>query len=138
MVPVDIWVRVPMTSPTQKACFKICKCNNKGLTSCQPLPCVTLENCRLHDKVVQNGKSLNSNYFLNLLVLYSNMKTSSLPGEKYYMECNACSCVLGERVCSRRACGKTALLTGLPCNCPPHHLPVHTPRGLFPNACLAK
>ncbi|XP_026321688.1 reversion-inducing cysteine-rich protein with Kazal motifs [Hyposmocoma kahamanoa] len=113
MVPVDTWVRVPMTSPTQKACFKICKCSNKGLTSCQPLPCVTLENCRLHDKVVQNG-------------------------EKYYMECNACSCVLGERVCSRRACGKTALLTGLPCNCPPHHLPVHTPRGLFPNACLAK
>lgn len=58
MVPVDIWVRVPMTSPTQKACFKICKCSNKGLTNCQPLPCVTLENCRLHDKVVQNGKLL--------------------------------------------------------------------------------
>lgn len=58
MVPVDIWVRVPMTSPTQKACFKICKCSNKGMTSCQPLPCVSLENCRLHDKVVQNGKYL--------------------------------------------------------------------------------
>ncbi|XP_049875810.1 reversion-inducing cysteine-rich protein with Kazal motifs isoform X2 [Pectinophora gossypiella] len=113
VVPIGTRVRVPMSSPAQKACYKICQCTTKGLTNCQPLPCIAQENCRLHDKIVQHG-------------------------EKYYMECNPCSCVLGERVCSRRACGRAALLTGLPCNCPPHHLPVHTPRRLYPNACLAK
>lgn len=52
------------------------------------------------------------------------------------MECNSCACVAGERVCARRPCGRA--LTGLPCNCPPHHLPVHSPGRLYPNVCLAK
>ncbi|XP_052743498.1 reversion-inducing cysteine-rich protein with Kazal motifs isoform X1 [Bicyclus anynana] len=113
IVPIGSWVRVPMTCASQKVCIKICRCSNRGLSHCQPLPSVTLDNCRLHDKVVKHG-------------------------EKYYMECNECVCVAGERVCSRRACGHAALLSGLPCNCPPHHLPVHSPGRLYPNACLAK
>ncbi|XP_047992881.1 reversion-inducing cysteine-rich protein with Kazal motifs isoform X1 [Leguminivora glycinivorella] len=113
IVPIGSWARVPMTSPSGKACFKICHCTAKGLGHCQPLPCVALDNCRLHEKVITHG-------------------------EKYYMECNACACVLGERVCARRACGRAALLTGLPCNCPPHHLPVAAPGRRYPNACLAK
>ncbi|XP_050348041.1 reversion-inducing cysteine-rich protein with Kazal motifs [Nymphalis io] len=113
VVPIGSWVRVPMPCASQKVCIKICRCSNRGLSHCQPLPSVALDNCRLHDKVVKHG-------------------------EKYYMECNACVCVAGERVCARRACGRAALLTGLPCNCPPHHLPVHSPGRLYPNACLAK
>ncbi|CAH2093095.1 unnamed protein product [Euphydryas editha] len=113
VVPIGSWVRVPMPCASQKVCIKICRCGNRGLSHCQPLPNVALDNCRLHDKVVKHG-------------------------EKYYMECNACVCVAGERVCARRACGRAALLTGLPCNCPPHHLPVHSPGRLYPNACLAK
>nr|XP_034834527.1 reversion-inducing cysteine-rich protein with Kazal motifs [Maniola hyperantus] len=112
IVPIGSWVRVPMTCASQKVCIKICRCSNRGLSHCQPLPSVTLDNCRLHDKVVKHG-------------------------EKYYMECNECVCVAGERVCARRACGHSPL-TGLPCNCPPHHLPVHSPGRLYPNACLAK
>ncbi|XP_030025973.2 reversion-inducing cysteine-rich protein with Kazal motifs [Manduca sexta] len=125
IVPHGSWVRVPLVDSSQKLCFKICKCSNKALTKCQPLPCIPVENCNLHDTVILNGA-------------------------KYYMECNACVCLSGERVCSRRACGAgvaggaggaggaARLLTGLPCNCPPHHLPVRTPHRLFPNACLAK
>ncbi|KAI8439610.1 hypothetical protein MSG28_013336 [Choristoneura fumiferana] len=114
LVPLGSWARVPMAGPAQ-ACFKVCQCSGRGLARCQPLPCVALDNCRLHDKVMTHG-------------------------EKYYMECNACACVVGERVCARRACGGAgaALLTGLPCNCPPHHLPVASPGRLYPNACLAK
>ncbi|XP_075980156.1 reversion-inducing-cysteine-rich protein with kazal motifs isoform X1 [Anticarsia gemmatalis] len=110
MVPIGSWVRVPMSSSLQKACFKICRCSTKGLTDCQPLPCVELENCQLHDREVMQG-------------------------EKYYMECNACACRGGERVCARRACGRGA---ALPCYCPPHHLPVRASHRPYPNACLAK
>ncbi|XP_038222339.1 reversion-inducing cysteine-rich protein with Kazal motifs isoform X2 [Zerene cesonia] len=113
VVPIGSWVRVPMPCASQKVCIKICRCTNRGLTNCQPLPSVALDNCRLHDKIVKHG-------------------------ERYYMECNPCRCMSGERVCGRRACGRAALMTGLPCNCPPHHLPVHTPARLYPNACLAK
>ncbi|KAJ2945745.1 hypothetical protein O0L34_g588 [Tuta absoluta] len=113
VVPIGSWIKVPMSNQAQKVCHKVCRCTNKGLTHCQPLLCLALENCRMHDKIIPHG-------------------------EKYYMECNPCACVLGERVCSRRACGKAALLTGLPCNCPTHHLPVHTPRKLYPNVCLAR
>nr|XP_049702919.1 reversion-inducing cysteine-rich protein with Kazal motifs isoform X1 [Helicoverpa armigera] len=109
IVPVGSWVRVPMQSSIRKACFKICRCGLKGLMDCQPLPCVELENCQLHDREVKQG-------------------------EKYYMECNACACRGGERVCARRACGRAAL----PCYCPPHHLPVRAKHTMYPNACLAK
>ncbi|GBP68533.1 Reversion-inducing cysteine-rich protein with Kazal motifs, partial [Eumeta japonica] len=120
VIPVGSWARVPMAGPPTSACYKICRCGPRGLAHCQPLPCVPLEPCRLHDATVQHG-------------------------QKYYMECNACACSYGELVCSRRACGRAAQLSGLPCNCPPHHLPVSAatvpnapPQTLYPNACLAK
>lgn len=111
VVPIGSWVRVPMPCAAQRACVKVCRCGARGLARCQPLPTVALDNCRLHDKVVKHG-------------------------DKYYMECNACACAAGERVCARRACGRG--LTGLPCNCPPHHLPVRAPARTYPNVCLAK
>lgn len=58
VVPVGSWVRVPMPCAAQKVCIKICRCGNKGLSDCQPLPSVALDNCRLHDKVVKHGKYL--------------------------------------------------------------------------------
>ncbi|XP_059048715.1 reversion-inducing cysteine-rich protein with Kazal motifs [Achroia grisella] len=123
VVPIGSHVRVPMVgsgntgeegSGAQKACFKVCRCTTKGLRHCQPLPCLSLDNCRLHDKIVPHG-------------------------DKYYMECNQCVCTMGERVCARRACGGTrAVRPRLPCGCPPHHLPVHAPGRTFPNLCLAR
>ncbi|KAL0871357.1 hypothetical protein ABMA27_005097 [Loxostege sticticalis] len=113
VVPVGSWVRVARPSPAQKACFKVCRCTARGLAACQPLPCVGLDNCRLYDKVFKHG-------------------------EKYFVECNACACAWGERVCARRACGRARQLTGLPCNCPPHHLRVYSRHHLYPNVCLAK
>ncbi|XP_041981780.1 reversion-inducing cysteine-rich protein with Kazal motifs [Aricia agestis] len=116
VVPIGSWVRVPMPCASQRACVKVCACGARGLARCQPLPPVALDNCRLHDNIVKHGV-------------------------KYFIECNACACVAGERVCARRACVRasgSALLTRLPCNCPPHHLPVRATNTLFPNACLAK
>ncbi|XP_028164067.1 reversion-inducing cysteine-rich protein with Kazal motifs [Ostrinia furnacalis] len=112
VVPLGAWVRVPRPGPAQKACYKVCRCTGRGLAACQPLPCVGLDNCRLYDKVFKHG-------------------------DKYFMECNACACSWGERVCARRACGRARQLTGLPCNCPPHHLRVYSAHHLYPNVCLA-
>ncbi|KAM3965806.1 reversion-inducing-cysteine-rich protein with kazal motifs [Aphomia sociella] len=122
VVPIGSYVRVPMLGGgsggmvgsggvTQKACYKVCRCTSKGLRHCQPLPCLALDSCRLHDKIVPHG-------------------------EKYYLECNPCACTLGERVCARRACG--ARRPRLPCACPPHHVPAHAPGRTFPNLCLAR
>ncbi|CAK1587115.1 unnamed protein product [Parnassius mnemosyne] len=115
MVPTGSWVRVPIPCYGNDLCYKVCRCEGHTLAHCQQLPPIYPDstNCRLHDKVVNDG-------------------------EKYYMECNPCKCVLGERVCAVRACGRAALLTGLPCNCPPHHLPVTAAGRLHANACLAK
>lgn len=57
IVPIGSWVRVPMTCASQKVCMKICRCSNRGLSHCQPLPSVSLDNCRLHDKIVKHGKA---------------------------------------------------------------------------------
>ncbi|XP_028029214.1 reversion-inducing cysteine-rich protein with Kazal motifs isoform X1 [Bombyx mandarina] len=115
VVPIGAWVRVFMSDLSHGLCFKICKCEGKGLTKCQPLPCFSMQHCFVNNKLI-------------------------LHGEKFYMECNACVCVWGERVCARRACGarRGSRLTRLPCNCPPHHLPAHTNHALYPNACLAR
>ncbi|XP_053610536.1 reversion-inducing cysteine-rich protein with Kazal motifs [Plodia interpunctella] len=115
VVPIGSYVRVPSPGPAQKDCYKICRCTNKGLGDCQPLPCVAMDDCRLHDKVVKQG-------------------------EKYYLECNQCACVFGERVCARRACSASPAPppARLPCACPPHHMPVRARHTLYPNLCLAK
>ncbi|RVE40788.1 hypothetical protein evm_014562, partial [Chilo suppressalis] len=111
VVSMGSWVRVPMASGSRKACFKVCRCGPRGLANCQPLPCVELENCRLHDRIVPHGS-------------------------RYWVECNECICAGGERICSARACG--AGRARLPCACPPHHLPAAAASRLYPNACLAK
>ncbi|KAL4711491.1 hypothetical protein ACJJTC_000507 [Scirpophaga incertulas] len=122
-VPLGWWVRVPMPAgggggggggsgmgagSTRRACFKVCRCTRRGLSSCQPLPCLAFDNCQLHDRIVNHG-------------------------DRYWVECNACVCLWGERVCARRACsGK------LPCACPPHHLPAAARSRRLPNVCLAR
>nr|XP_013189696.1 unnamed protein product [Amyelois transitella]XP_013189697.1 unnamed protein product [Amyelois transitella] len=117
VVPIGSYIRVPRPGQqsAQKDCYKICRCTNKGLGDCQPLPCVNMDDCRLHDKVVKQGS-------------------------KYYLECNPCACVMGERVCGQRACGvrERPAAPRLPCACPPHHMPVRARHTLYPNVCLAK
>ncbi|XP_048478650.1 reversion-inducing cysteine-rich protein with Kazal motifs [Plutella xylostella] len=113
IIPVGSWARLPMPSAGKKVCYKICRCGSRGLGRCQPLPCVDLDSCKLYDKIIPHRST-------------------------YYMECNPCACYLGERICAQRACGRARLPTGLPCNCPPHHLPARTAARAYPNVCLAK
>lgn len=60
------------------------------------------------------------------------------------MECNICTCFAGEIVCSKKQCdyiedSSMIPYTKLPCNCPPHHVPVCGSNGnSYPSACLAK
>lgn len=115
VVPIGSWVRIVMSTDPRRACYKVCYCGPHGLTNCQPMPCYSLSPCVIHDKIASHG-------------------------QKFYIECNECTCVAGERVCAGRTCGSShsTLLTRLPCNCPPHHLPVYTFSKTYPNACLAK
>lgn len=66
-------------------------------------------------------------------------------GSSFALECNACSCYVGEVICSKKQCEKTALsgmnsaFTTLPCNCPPQYMPVCGKNGnTYQSACLAK
>ncbi|RVE45505.1 hypothetical protein evm_009844 [Chilo suppressalis] len=61
VVSMGSWVRVPMASGSRKACFKVCRCGPRGLANCQPLPCVELENCRLHDRIVPHVNTSHCN-----------------------------------------------------------------------------
>lgn len=66
-------------------------------------------------------------------------------GSAFNIDCNSCSCYAGELVCSKRQCessavgGRNTAYTTLPCNCPPHYVPVCGRNGItYPSACLAK
>ncbi|KAF4519249.1 hypothetical protein B566_EDAN002137 [Ephemera danica] len=70
-------------------------------------------------------------------------------GAWFYMDCNLCSCYAGEITCSKRQCQVTSRsslvqskpqdFSSLPCNCPPHHVPVCGRNGnTYPSSCLAK
>lgn len=119
VVPDGIYVRIPIPK-NPKGCLQICKCTNGQIQQCQPLLCVNLSPCWLGN-------------------------TQQEHGSQFYMECKNCSCYAGELICSKKQCENTALsgrntgYTTLPCNCPPHYLPVCGRNGNnYPSTCLAK
>ncbi|XP_054265987.1 reversion-inducing cysteine-rich protein with Kazal motifs [Macrosteles quadrilineatus] len=118
LVPVGTYVRIPSGS---NGCLKICQCSSDGsIDNCQPVPCFPLEACWISGNRQEHGTS-------------------------FYIECNFCSCYAGEITCTKRQCEmshvglRDVAFTSLPCNCPPHHVPVCGRNGrTYPSACLAK
>ncbi|XP_017768615.1 PREDICTED: reversion-inducing cysteine-rich protein with Kazal motifs [Nicrophorus vespilloides] len=117
LVPEGTYVRIPLPN-NQNRCLKICKCTSNGIDECQPLPCVLLGSC------------------------WNNERRH---GEIFHLECNKCTCYAGEMICSKKQCensllgGRNTAYTTLPCNCPPHFVPVCGRNGnIYPSACLAK
>ncbi|KAK9687648.1 Kazal-type serine protease inhibitor domain [Popillia japonica] len=120
MVPIGTYIRIPLPN-NPKRCLQICKCTIHGIQECQPVPCVTLSPCWM-------GNSYEKPH-----------------GTNFAIECNTCSCYVSEVICSKKQCettsisGKNTAYTTLPCNCPPHYVPVCGRNGnIYPSACLAK
>ncbi|XP_055691671.1 reversion-inducing cysteine-rich protein with Kazal motifs [Lutzomyia longipalpis] len=118
LVPSNTYVRIPVSS-TQKGCLKICYCGTQGrIENCQPLPCVTYDSCNLAGRQIEHASW-------------------------FYVECNICSCFAGEITCTKKQCRIPGIsdgsYTSLPCNCPPHFVPVCGRNGkTYPSACVAK
>ncbi|KAG8279611.1 hypothetical protein J6590_100929, partial [Homalodisca vitripennis] len=125
IVPVGSYVRIPISSGN-RGCLKICQCldggsrdldNHLKIENCQPMPCFPLEDCWIGSNRQEHGSS-------------------------FYIECNFCSCYAGEMTCTKKQCDmglRDVAFTSLPCNCPPHHVPVCGRNGrTYPSACLAK
>ncbi|KAK5641309.1 hypothetical protein RI129_009856 [Pyrocoelia pectoralis] len=120
MVPDGTFVRIPMPN-NPKGCLQICKCTNGRIEACQPLPCVPLNPCVIG----------NSEYKEH--------------GSVYSKECNTCTCFAEENICTKKQCqanfatGKDSTFTTLPCNYPPHYIPVCGRNGnTYPSSSLAK
>ncbi|KAI4456345.1 serine protease inhibitor [Holotrichia oblita] len=120
MVPIGTYIRIPLSN-NPKRCLQICKCTIHGIQECQPVPCMTLSPCWM-------GNSYEKAH-----------------GTNFAIECNTCSCYVSEVICSKKQCettsisGKNTAYTTLPCNCPPHYVPVCGRNGnIYPSACLAK
>jgi reversion-inducing-cysteine-rich protein with kazal motifs len=117
LVPVGQYVRIP--SSINKGCYKICKCMESGkIEKCQPVPCVTPKPCHMGNRTIDHGSSIN-------------------------IECNICTCYAEEITCTKKQCRIAGIseraFTTLPCNCPPHFVPVCARNGkTYPSACLAK
>lgn len=117
LVPVGQYVRIP--SSINKGCYKVCKCADSGkIEKCQPVPCVTPKSCQIGNRTIEHGSSVT-------------------------IECNICSCYAEEVTCTKKQCRIAGIseraFTSLPCNCPPHFVPVCGRNGkTYPSACLAK
>ncbi|XP_072392887.1 reversion-inducing cysteine-rich protein with Kazal motifs [Diabrotica undecimpunctata] len=119
MVPDGTYVRVP-TPNSPEGCVKICKCNKNKIEEYKRLLCYPLTPCLLGN-------------------------TQEPHGTIFHQDCNQCSCYAGETICSKKQCESTSLsgrntaYTTLPCNCPPHYVPVCGRNGItYPSTCLAK
>lgn len=120
VVPEGSYVRIPMPKNLKGCIIQICKCTKGRIEQCQPLPCVNLTPCWLGN-------------------------TQEPHGSIFPIECKTCSCYASELICSKKQCENTALsgkntgYTTLPCNCPPHYVPVCGRNGKdYPSTCLAK
>ena len=117
LVPVGEYIRIP--SSISKGCYKVCKCTESGkIEKCQPVPCVTPKACQIGNRTIDHGSSIN-------------------------IECNVCTCFAEEITCTKKQCRIAGIsertFTTLPCNCPPHFVPVCGRNGkTYPSACLAK
>ncbi|XP_021916359.1 reversion-inducing cysteine-rich protein with Kazal motifs isoform X1 [Zootermopsis nevadensis] len=120
LVPQGSYVRIPLAAG-QKGCLKICQCSPQGVVErCQLMPCYPLDSCWLGNRKIEHSMW-------------------------FYMDCNICSCYAGEITCRKKQCEVTSLggldpaYTSLPCNCPPHHVPVCGRNGdTYPSSCLAR
>ncbi|KAK9507227.1 hypothetical protein O3M35_007133 [Rhynocoris fuscipes] len=121
IVPSGSYARIPTTVNSQKGCHKICECTPQGtVTRCQSVSCVPQEHCQIGNDRMEHGSS-------------------------FFRDCNACACHTGDIICSNRQCSDTSLgitditFTTLPCNCPPHYIPVCAWNGVtYASSCLAK
>lgn len=117
-VPLNTYVRIPV-SLKQRGCHKICRCAASGrIENCQPLPCVNYDACSLSGRRIEHATW-------------------------FYVECNVCGCYAGEITCTKQQCRIAGVsdrsYTSLPCNCPPHHVPVCGANGnTYASACVAK
>lgn len=116
IVPSNSYFRIPSSS--KRGCYKICKCMNGKIEKCQLLPCVAPRPCRLGNLTIEHGSSI-------------------------AIECNTCICFAEEITCTKKQCKIYGItdktFTTLPCNCPPHYVPVCARNGrTYPSACLAK
>lgn len=118
LVPVGAYARVPV-SLKQKGCFKVCRCGSSGrLDNCSPVTCISYDSCQLSERRIEHGSW-------------------------FYVECNICSCFAGDITCTKKQCRIPGIsdqsYTSLPCNCPPHHVPVCGKNGYtYPSACVSK
>lgn len=117
LVNIGEYVRVPST--VNKGCYKVCQCGDDGkMDNCHLMPCVAHKECRLGNQTIAHGASIT-------------------------VECNICSCFSEELTCTKKQCQildmKELKFTTLPCNCPPHYVPVCVKNGkTYPSICLAK
>lgn len=118
LVPFGSFARIPV-SAKPRGCFKVCRCSKNGrLENCHPLPCISYDSCLLAERKIEHGTW-------------------------FPVECNVCSCFAGEITCTKRQCRIPGIsdqsYTSLPCNCPPHYVPVCGRNGqTYPSACVSK
>lgn len=118
IVPFGEYARIP-ASLKHKGCFKMCRCSSNGrFENCQQLQCISYDACMHSDKRIEHGTW-------------------------FSIECNICSCFAGDITCTRKQCQIPGIsdhtFTSLPCNCPPHYVPVCGRNGYtYPSACVSK
>lgn len=93
-----------------QASHQICQCTPYGLDKCKMLNYVKFNPCSIHNQIIAHKAN-------------------------FYVECNPCHCFEGEYTCSKKNCGE---IPSLPCDCPPHYVPVCGKLGFtFASGCLA-
>ncbi|XP_017294946.1 reversion-inducing cysteine-rich protein with Kazal motifs [Kryptolebias marmoratus] len=102
-------------------CYEVCICGpNRRLENCAEIPCMdTNKACIVEGQRKNHGTSFRT-------------------------DCNICSCFAGETICSNRKCPSSSFsadahVTGIPCACPDHFIPVCASNGqTYPSGCVAR
>lgn len=122
LVQQDTLIQVPSRS-APAGCYEVCTCGASGrLENCLEMPCVdTSKACMVGGQTKSHGST-------------------------FQIDCHHCSCFAGDTVCSTRECLSENSsdrdrhhITGLPCNCEGHFIPVCASNGrTYPSACVAR